>query len=118
MSEKQYWYGHPRLMLNYEKKYKHEMERKQQGYWTIGAYVKNALQSTILMAGLADEKTANKLPKYPDFPKFEEEKTLDIVYYSANCAVDFEQNEKENLENLLFRRCCRLHRKRKGCFCL
>ena len=32
------------------------------------------------------------------FPKFEEEKTLDIVYYSANCAVDFEQNEKENLE--------------------
>lgn len=63
-------------MLNYEKKYKHEMERKQQGYWTIGAYVKNALQSTILMAGLADEKTANKLPKYPDFPKFEEEQPM------------------------------------------
>lgn len=63
-------------MLNYEKKYKHEMERKQQGYWTIGAYVKNALQSTILMAGLADEKTANKLPKYPDFPKFEEERPM------------------------------------------
>lgn len=76
MSEKQYWYGHPRLILNYEKKYKHEMERKQQGYWTIGAYVKNALQSTILMAGLADEKTANKLPKYPDFPKFEEERPM------------------------------------------
>ena len=52
------------------------MERKQQGYWTIGAYVKNALQSTLLMAGLADEKTANKLPKYPDFPKFEEEQPM------------------------------------------
>lgn len=70
-------------MLNYEKKYKHEMERKQQGYWTIGAYVKNALQSTILMAGLADEKTANKLPKYPDFPKFEEERPMSEKHREA-----------------------------------
>ena len=33
-------------------------------------------------------------------PKFEKDKTLDIVYYSANCVVDIENKEKENLENV------------------
>lgn len=32
------------------------------------------------------------------FPKFENDKKLDIVYYSANCVVDSENKEKENLE--------------------
>lgn len=31
-------------------------------------------------------------------PKFENDKKLDIVYYSANCVVDSENKEKENLE--------------------
>lgn len=72
MTPEQYWYGHPRLLLNYENKYKHNREVEQQGFWTIGAYVKNALRSTILVATLADEKTKSQLPKYPEFPKFEE----------------------------------------------
>lgn len=40
--------------------------------WINGLYVKAALQSTILMCGLADNKTANKLPKFPKMPRNEE----------------------------------------------
>lgn len=32
------------------------------------------------------------------FNKFKETKTLDIVYYTSNCVVDEEGNEKENFE--------------------
>ena len=66
MTVEQYWYGNPRLLLNYEKKYKMESDKKRQEAWLIGAYVKSALQSTILVAGLAD--TGKKMPEYPDMP--------------------------------------------------
>lgn len=69
MPPEQYWYGNPRLLLNYEKKYAAECNSKRQEAWLIGAYVKSALSSTILVAGLADKDTAKKLPKYPDCPK-------------------------------------------------
>lgn len=38
----------------------------------MGAYFKQALQSTILVAGLADKNTSNRIPKYPKCP-YEEE---------------------------------------------
>jgi hypothetical protein len=68
MTPEQYWYGNPRLLLNYEQKYKIESDKKRQEAWLIGAYVKSALSSTILVAGLADKDTGKKMPKYPDCP--------------------------------------------------
>lgn len=68
MTPEQYWYGNPRLILNYEKKYQDESFKKRQEAWLIGAYVKSALSSTILVAGLADKDTGEKIPKYPDMP--------------------------------------------------
>lgn len=68
MTPEQYWYGNPRLILNYEKKYQMESDKKRQEAWLIGAYVKSALSSTILTAGLADKDTSEKMPKYPDCP--------------------------------------------------
>ena len=68
MTPEQYWYGNPRLILNYEKKYQDEMLRKRQEAWLFGAYVKSALSSTILVAGLADKDTGKKMPKYADMP--------------------------------------------------
>ena len=68
MTPEQYWYGNPRLILNYEKKYQDEMLRKRQEAWLIGAYVKSAVSSTILVAGLADKDTSKKMPKYADMP--------------------------------------------------
>lgn len=37
--------------------------------WVNGVYVKAALKSTILMCGLADQKTVRNLPEYPEMPK-------------------------------------------------
>ena len=68
MTPEQYWYGNPRLLLNYEKKYQMESDKKRQEAWLIGAYVKSALSSTILVAGLADKDTSKKMPKYADMP--------------------------------------------------
>ena len=68
MTPEQYWYDNPRLILNYEKKYQDEMLRKRQEAWLFGAYVKSALSSTILVAGLADKDTSKKMPKYADMP--------------------------------------------------
>lgn len=82
MTDTQFWYSNPRLMLNYIEKYKAEQLIIQQNAWLIGAYVKNALQSTILVAGLADKNTNQKMPKYPEMPRpsesnlSEEEKTI------------------------------------------
>ena len=45
----------------------------QQQSWQLGLYFKYALQSSILMCGLADKTTPNKLPKYPDMPKSDDE---------------------------------------------
>ena len=68
MTVEQYWYGNPRLILNYEKKYQDEQLIKRQEAWLIGAYVKSALSSTILVAGLSDKGADKKMPKYPDCP--------------------------------------------------
>ena len=68
MTVEQYWYGNPRLLLNYEKKYQMESDKKRQEAWLIGAYVKSALQSTILTAGLYEKGAEKKMPKYPDIP--------------------------------------------------
>ena len=68
MTPEQYWYGNPRLILNYEKKYQDEMLKKRQEAWLIGAYVKSAVSSTVLVAGLADKDTSKKMPKYADMP--------------------------------------------------
>ena len=68
MTPEQYWYDSPRLILNYEKKYQDEMLKKRQEAWLFGAYVKSAVSSTILVAGLADKGADKKMPKYPDMP--------------------------------------------------
>jgi hypothetical protein len=68
MTPEQYWYDNPRLILNYEKKYQIESDKKRQEAWLIGAYVKAALSSTVLVAGFADKGADKKMPKYPDCP--------------------------------------------------
>ena len=47
-------------------------QKRAQELWTIGAYVKQALASTILVAGLADKNTHNQMPKFPKCPYQEE----------------------------------------------
>ena len=52
--------------------YKRRVKEQQQLAWLQGAYFKQALQSSILICGLADRQVANKMPKYPEMPYKEE----------------------------------------------
>ncbi len=72
MDEATFWEQTPKSIKVYFEADRLKRLRKQQEAWLMGAYVKQALQSTILVAGLADEHTKNKMPKYPECPKSEE----------------------------------------------
>lgn len=41
--------------------------------WVQGWYVKQAIQSSVMICGLADKKTVSNMPKYPDMPKTDDE---------------------------------------------
>lgn len=41
--------------------------------WVQGWYVKQAIQSSVMVCGLADKKTVSNMPKYPDMPKTDDE---------------------------------------------
>ena len=72
LSEEVFWKQTPKTLMLYFEADKQKQLRQQQNAWLIGAYVKSALSSTIIVAGLADKNTAGKLPKYPDAPKLDD----------------------------------------------
>lgn len=41
--------------------------------WVQGWYVKQAIQSSVMICGLADKKAVSNMPKYPDMPKTDDE---------------------------------------------
>lgn len=67
-SRSEFWNLTPKtIQIDFEA-YRERQKRAAQDRWEIGAYFKHALNSTILVAGLADKGTANKMPKYPERP--------------------------------------------------
>lgn len=45
----------------------------QQQSWQLGLYFKHALQSSVLVCGLADKNVVKQMPKYPDMPRSDDE---------------------------------------------
>jgi hypothetical protein len=77
LDEDRFWKQTPKTIQIYFEADKIRQQRQVQEAWLVGAYVKQALSSTILVAGLADKNTASKLPKYPKCPyESEQEKVL------------------------------------------
>lgn len=91
MTSDQYWYDDPRLLDNYEKMYEKQRETDANNAWLNGAYVKSALASSVFVSSLYDKKIHNKMPKYPDPPKFENKEK-----------VDLSEEEIQNERNKLF----------------
>jgi len=54
-------------MLDFEA-YREREKREAQARWEIGAYVKAALSTSVLACALADRRTANSLPDFPEMP--------------------------------------------------
>jgi len=55
------------------KAYKRRCENQTQLIWLQGLYFKQALQSSVLVCGLADKTVVREMPKYPDMPKTQED---------------------------------------------
>lgn len=68
MTPDEYWYDDPRLLDNYEQAFQTKGKIKIQDAWIQGIYFKSALNSTVLIAGIADKKIIGKMPKYADDP--------------------------------------------------
>ena len=68
MTPEEYWYWDPHLLDNYEQAFKSKSQIKTQDLWLQGLYFKSALNSTVLIAGLADKKITSRMPKYADNP--------------------------------------------------
>ena len=68
MTPEEYWCWDPHLLDNYEQAFKSKSQIKTQDLWLQGLYFKSALNSTVLIAGLADKKITSRMPKYADNP--------------------------------------------------
>lgn len=76
--------------------YQERQKREAQDRWEIGAYVRSALNSSILVSTLADKNTARQIPSFPEKP-FKDENT-------AQCegAMTEEQLKAERLRTYCF----------------
>lgn len=83
MPEDIFWKQTPKTILIYFEADKERQKQKAQEAWLLGIYFKQALQSTILIAGLADKNTPSKMPKYPKCP------------YADNTERVYTEEEKE-----------------------
>ena len=67
-----FWKLSPRkvaLFFEAERKYNERRAREYDEFaWLTGIYVKKAIQSSILVATLAEKDTPNKMDKYPEKP--------------------------------------------------
>lgn len=48
--------------------YNRRQKKEAQARWELGAWFKNALNSSVLVATLAEKNTARKMPHYPEMP--------------------------------------------------
>ena len=67
MTEDEYWFGDPRLMDNFEKKFEAHRKMEAHNAWLTGVYVKAAINSSVFACGFYDKKKSGALPQYPDF---------------------------------------------------
>lgn len=76
MAEDIFWKQTPKTIQIYFEADKIKQQKRAQELWLLGAYFKQALSSTILVAGLADKGTANRMPKYPKCPYEDKEEMV------------------------------------------
>lgn len=76
MTVDEFWYGDPELYFNYVRVYERKVKENHQYIWQIGARMCQALQSSVIFpAGVVDRTVINSMPKYPECPFTEEEKS-------------------------------------------
>ncbi len=72
-SRNDFWELTPKTIQIDFKAYQKRMEIQEQQMWLQGLYIKRALESSVLICGLADKKVIREMPKYPEMPKTQEQ---------------------------------------------
>lgn len=72
-SRQEFWKMTPKDIEIDFRAYQNKINNQLQMAWINGLYVKAALNSTILMCGLADKKVLSNLPDYPEMPNVNEQ---------------------------------------------
>ena len=72
-SRSEFWELTPSDILIDFKAFRKKHELKEQDMWLQGLYFKRALESSVLVCGLADKKVIREMPKYPNMPKTQDE---------------------------------------------
>ena len=73
LDEDKFWTLTPKTIQIYFEAERQKQKNRVQEIWLMGAYFKQALSSTILVAGIADKNSASKMPKFPVCPSKEVE---------------------------------------------
>lgn len=58
------------------KAHENRINEQIQMAWITGLYTKMALQTSVLVCGLADKKVISKMPQYPEMPTLKEDLPL------------------------------------------
>lgn len=72
-SRQDFWKLTPKTIEIDFKAYKLRQENEMKMIWLQGLYFKTAIQSSVVICGLADKKIIKQMPKYPEMPKTEDE---------------------------------------------
>ena len=72
-SRETFWHLTPKTIQIDFRAYKKRYEQQLQMAWVQGLYFKQALKSSVMVCTLADRKIVSQMPKYPPFPKTDEE---------------------------------------------
>lgn len=78
-SRETFWKLTPKTIEIDFKAYKMKYEMQLKMAWVQGLYIKQAIQSSVMVCTLADKQNVKKMPKYPDEPKSEQDLTPENI---------------------------------------
>lgn len=78
-----FWHLTPREIMIDFKAHRNRVNEQLQLAWINGFYVKQAIQSSVMICALADKRAINNMPKYPDMPKTEEKEEMNEIQIEA-----------------------------------
>lgn len=103
-SRTDFWKLTPKDILIDIEAYRKRNENQLQMIWLQGFYFKQALQSSVLVCGLADKKVVREMPKYPDIPLTKDEQESAERRQAKNQLLIAKMNKWQRVNNARFKK--------------
>ena len=99
-SRNEFWDLTPKDLEIDFKAYIKRNEIQQQQMWLQGLYFKRALESSVLVCGLADRKAVAQMPKYPNMPRTQDQIESEEYQKAQRDLLIAKMNRWQRLNNL------------------